>query len=81
MQKLSAYARVEIGLNVNAEKPFRAAEQRLASPTDATIDVDHPEENVEDYKLLATDDVRLHLFARFSHQAQLSQDHGQNFAR
>jgi hypothetical protein len=49
MQNPSARGRVETGLHVNVEKPIRATEQRLASATDATVDADHPKQNVVDY--------------------------------
>src|SRR5262249_56892904 len=76
-QNPSARARVEIGLHVNVEKPFRAAEQRLASATDATVDAYRPKQNVVDYGGLL--DIRL--FAFFRYHAQLSRTQLQNLAR
>src|SRR5262249_54897805 len=46
MQNPSARARVETRLHVNVEKPIRAAEQRLASATDAAVDAGHPKQYV-----------------------------------
>jgi hypothetical protein len=63
MQNLPAFAGVKIRLYGNVEKPILATEQRLASPAKATVDADHPEENVDDYDAL----VDLHLFAPLSH--------------
>src|SRR5215510_8619833 len=76
-QNPSARARVETGLHVNVEKPFRATEQWLASATDTTVDADRPKQNVVDYGEL----LDVHLFAFFHHHAQLSRHQVQNLSR
>jgi hypothetical protein len=42
---------------MDVEKPFRAAEQRLASATEATVDADDPEKNIEN----GEEEVYVHL--------------------